>query len=122
MFFYTKTHLALDCAANQITVHLSEYAVKMLGGIEFINLPEVGCAVHSGEVIFDFESAKMMMAVNSPCDGVITQINTLLENDLSIINRSPEGEGWVCRITLPEAINFTRNGWMSKDEYLQYIA
>ena len=38
--------------------------------------------------------------IHAPVTGEIQTVNSMLEDDPDIINRSPEGDGWICKMSV----------------------
>jgi glycine cleavage system H protein len=85
-----------DCG----TVGITESALKELGEVVFVELPKVDKTVNRGEEVAVLESTKAAADIYSPISGEILEVNTLIKEDLSLINRAPEKEGWLYKIRL----------------------
>ena len=48
------------------------------------------------------ESVKSASDINSPASGTIIEANGVLEEKPGVINKGPEGEGWLAKIELEE--------------------
>ncbi|KAJ6160593.1 hypothetical protein N7470_003989 [Penicillium chermesinum] len=96
---YTESHEWVELVDGKIAkVGITEYAAHALGDVVFVELPEEGLAVSSGEPVGAVESVKSASDVLSPVSGVITKGNAVLEDNAKTINSSPEGEGWIAEI------------------------
>lgn len=94
---YTKSHEWVLEEDGIITVGLTDYAQDALGGLVFVNLPEVGDEVIAGEAFADVESVKAVSDVFSPVTGVVTEINEELLDSPELINDDPYG-AWLIKI------------------------
>ncbi|MCB1106857.1 MAG: glycine cleavage system protein GcvH [Chlamydiia bacterium] len=79
-------------------VGISSHARKELGEIVYVELPEVGQKVKGGEEIAVLESTKAAADIYSPISGTVTAINENLKDDPSLLNKAPEGEGYLFEI------------------------
>ena len=70
-------------------VGLTDYAQSELGGLVFVNLPEVGDEITAGETFADVESVKAVSDVYSPVTGVVAEINEELLDAPEKINEAP---------------------------------
>jgi glycine cleavage system H protein len=61
-----------------------------------------GKRVEAGKSLATVESGKWVGPVPAPLAGVVVEANPLVEQDPSVINRDPYGEGWLLRFR-PEA-------------------
>jgi glycine cleavage system H protein len=101
---YTDTHEWLSIEDGEATIGLTEYAQGELGDIVFIELPEVGRAVETGDVLTTVESVKSVSEIYAPVAGEITGANEALDEDPGLINTDAEGEGWILKMRLaPDA-------------------
>ncbi|MBW2008620.1 MAG: glycine cleavage system protein H [Deltaproteobacteria bacterium] len=65
------------------------------GDIVFIDLPEEEDEVEQGEVCGKIQSRKWIGKIVAPVSGEIVEVNEELEEDTSLINTDPYGEGWI---------------------------
>lgn len=61
----------------------------------FVDLPEEEDEVEQGEVCGKIQSRKWIGKLIAPVSGEIVEINEDLEDDTSLINTDPYGEGWI---------------------------
>jgi glycine cleavage system H protein len=95
---YTKEHEWVMVAGASATVGITDFAQKELGDIVYVELPEIGRAVASGDVLGTIESVKAVSQIYAPVSGTITEVNTLLGEKPETINADPHGTGWVCKL------------------------
>lgn len=100
---FTETHEWIKVESKDATIGITKYAQKELGEIVFIELPKVGTKIKSGEEVAVLESTKAAADIYSPVSGEITEVNDKLKEDLSLINNSPESEGWIFKAKLIDA-------------------
>ena len=79
-------------------VGISDYAQHQLGDIVFVELPEVGSQVESGESFGVIESVKAVSELYAPLSGTVTAINDGLEENPEVVNEDCYGEGWLISI------------------------
>jgi len=79
---------------------VTDFLQRRGGDVVFVDLPKKGSAVKRGEEIFSFETIKAVVAIASPFDGVIKEVNTTLSEKPELINENPYGEGWIALISL----------------------
>jgi len=95
---FAKTHEWVAENDGVATVGISDFAVKLLTDIVFIDLPTVGTNASAGETIGEIESVKAVSDLYAPVSGEIVAVNDDLLNDLSKLSDSPYKDGWICRI------------------------
>ena len=82
------------------TVGISDHAQSQLGDLVFVELPETGIEVHSGDDVVVVESFKTSSDVYSPLSGTIIATNDSLSDAPEQVNQSPYEQGWLYRIKL----------------------
>ena len=104
---YTKTHEWIRQGDNKIVVGITEHAQKELSDIVFVELPKTGQSVEQAKACAVVESVKAASDVYAPISGNVISINSKLENDPSLVNKDPYGEGWFFEIepSKPEELN-----------------
>jgi glycine cleavage system H protein len=93
--FYHKDHSWARVEGTQVTVGMTDFFQKEAGDIVFIDLPEEEDEVTQGEVCGKIQSRKWIGKLVAPVSGEIVGINEELEDDTSLINTDPYGEGWI---------------------------
>ena len=119
---YTKTHewIMVTDGSNWIaTMGIAERVQSVHGDIVFIEKSEIGDEFEAEEIIGQVnvvsgETIPIHMAVT----GEVVEINKLIEENVDLINQSPEGDGWILRIAFESSIEF--ESLMDQDEYDMY--
>ena len=94
---YTKSHEWVRAREGGLyEIGLTDYAQKELGDIVFVNLPDAGEALHTGESFADVESVKAVSDIYSPLDGEVVEINQTPLDSPEAINKTPY-ETWLIR-------------------------
>ncbi|MDJ0652170.1 MAG: glycine cleavage system protein GcvH [Simkaniaceae bacterium] len=116
---FAETHEWIDINEAKGQVGISIHAQKELGEIVYVELPKVGQEVNVGEEVAILESTKAAADIYSPVSGKIIAVNAKVKEDPSLMNKFPEGEGYLFEIALtrPEECEVLK----SKDEYYQWI-
>ncbi|MFT4654568.1 MAG: glycine cleavage system H protein [Patiriisocius sp.] len=96
---YVTTHEWVRTDENGIfTVGITEHAQGLLGDMVFLDLPDVGDIVTTGEDCAVAESVKAASDVYAPITGEVVEVNEELENSPELVNSDPFGEGWLFKI------------------------
>ena len=96
---YSKSHEWVQFLDDSTAfVGITDYAQDALGDLVFINLPEVGDTVVSGEVFTDVESVKAVSDVYCPVTGEVAEINEELLDNPALINEDTYG-AWFVKVT-----------------------
>lgn len=95
---YAATHewARLD-ADGLITVGITDHAQGTLGDVVFVQLPEVGRTVRSGEEVAMIESVKAASGIHAPVNGRITDINQAVADAPECVNDDAYA-AWLFRI------------------------
>jgi len=117
--YYTKEHIWVKIENDVATIGITDYAQSQLGDVVFIELPEAGREVESGEVIATAESIKAVSEIYSPLTGKIISINEDLANEPSFLNSDPYGDGWICDIQMKDLTEM--EDLMTADDYRAYL-
>ena len=80
---------------NRATVGVTDYAQQQLGDIVFVELPEVGRAVESGQAFGVIESVKAVSDLFAPVSGRVVAVNDALADAPERVNEDCYGEGWM---------------------------
>ncbi|HIP92172.1 MAG TPA: glycine cleavage system protein GcvH [Thermotoga sp.] len=99
---YTKTHEWIELVDEIGIVGITNHAQENLGDVVYVELPNVGKKVKKGEVVLTIESVKTTSDVYSPVDGEIVEVNETLNDNPDLINKDPEGEGWIFKIKVAD--------------------
>lgn len=94
---YTKSHEWVKEEDGLYVVGLTDFAQDALGDIVFINMPEEGDDVASGESFADVESVKAVSDVFSPVSGTVAEVNDGLIDEPALINQEPY-EQWLIKV------------------------
>lgn len=94
---YSKSHEWVKEEGDEIVIGLTDYAQSELGDLVFVNLPEEGDEVTTGESFADVESVKAVSDVYSPVTGVVSAVNEELLDAPETINDSPY-DAWLIRV------------------------
>lgn len=107
---------------NVLRIGLDDFAAKLAGRIEKIELPKPGHWVRQGQkalaVFRNGEKAELV----SPVEGEVVEINPDVVADPSLLRSDPYGRGWLMTVFSPDEDTTTRNllpknlvsGWMQE--------
>jgi glycine cleavage system H protein len=118
--FFTSDHEWIRIENGEAVVGITDYAQSQLGDLVFVQLPDVGSDVAKGDPAVVVESVKAASDVYVPVSGRIVAVNEATTTDPSLVNSSPEGEGWLWRMTLADVSEL--DGLMDAAAYQKHIA
>ncbi|MEX0725156.1 MAG: glycine cleavage system protein GcvH [Planctomycetaceae bacterium] len=99
---YRPTHEWVRMEGNEAVVGISEFAVKQLTDLVYIDLPAVGRQVKAGETFGEVESVKAVSDLYAPLTGEVVAVNNALADDLSLLSSDPFGKGWMIRLKVTD--------------------
>lgn len=102
-----------------ISVGISWHAQDMLGDIVYVELPEEGDTVETGEEFGVLESVKAASDLYSPISGEVVVVNQELEDAPESINESPFDDGWMLRVRPDDMQDF--NDLMDSEDYRAFV-
>ena len=83
---------------GNVRVGMNAFFQESSGTIIYVDLPFEDDDIEQGEVCGKIQSRKWIGNLCSPVSGTVIAINEELENDATMINDDPYGEGWVLLI------------------------
>ncbi|MBI1402267.1 MAG: glycine cleavage system protein GcvH [Porphyrobacter sp.] len=120
MRYFTDEHEWIDVAGDVATVGITDYAQGQLGDIVFVELPAVGTKIEKGKDAAVVESVKAASDVYAPITGEVIEVNGALEEDPSLVNTDPQGEGWFFKMTIADSAQL--EGLMDEAAYKDFVA
>jgi glycine cleavage system H protein len=81
-----------------VKVGITSVAAAALGDLVFLDLPEVGSTIATGETCGEVESTKTVSELFPPVSGTVTAVNTAAVDDPSLVTSDPYGEGWLFEV------------------------
>jgi glycine cleavage system H protein len=99
---YAESHEWLEEGGDVARVGVSDHAQSELSDVVYVELPAVGRTVDAKEAVAVVESVKAASDIYSPVGGEITEVNDKVEQDPSLINSDPYGEGWLFKIKIED--------------------
>ncbi len=82
-----------------VDIGMTDIAQTMAGNIIHCRPKKVGKKVKKGKSVATVESGKWVGPVKSPFTGEIVAINPAVEEDATVLNKSPYKQGWIVRLT-----------------------
>ncbi|PIE20888.1 MAG: glycine cleavage system protein H [Neptuniibacter caesariensis] len=91
-----------DEGDGTVTIGVTDHAQDLLGDVVFVELPEVGAEVATGEESGVVESVKAASDIYAPLSGEVVEINEALEDAPELVNSDPYGDGWFFKLKLSD--------------------
>jgi glycine cleavage system H protein len=99
---FTKDHEWVEVDGDVATIGVTAYAAEQLGDVVFVELPDVGKAVKTGDALAVVESVKAASDVYAPVAGEVVAVNEALTDEPETVNAEPEAAGWFARLKLAD--------------------
>jgi glycine cleavage system H protein len=112
---YTREHEWARLEDGRVTVGITDYAQEQLGDVVYLDLPDVGETVTSGEPMGEVESTKSVSDIYSPLTGSIADLNVECRDNPAAVNQDPYGEGWMVVIDPQDPSEY--DGLLTAEEY-----
>ena len=107
MIRYTQDHEWVRREADgTLTVGITAHAQEQLGDLVFVELPQVGARLTTGEGAAVVESTKAASDVYAPLTGEVLEVNAAVTDEPAIVNADPLGKGWLYRMRADAADEF----------------
>lgn len=119
---YTEEHewILVDDTNNTVIIGITDYAQGELGDIVFVELPGVDDEVKQMEPFGTIEAVKAVSDLFSPVAGVVTEVNTILQDQPELINQDPYDKGWMIKVQLSDPAEL--KSLMSPEDYRKHIS
>jgi glycine cleavage system H protein len=103
---YSSDHEWVSRDGDVVRIGITDYAQDALGDVVFVQVPEVGATVASGDSFGEVESTKSVSDVYAPVSGTVVAVNEALAEGPQVLNEDPYGEGWICTIRMSDPAQF----------------
>jgi glycine cleavage system H protein len=117
---YAPTHEWAHLEGDTCTIGITQHAVEQLTDVVYIELPDVGDHVFVGDDFGEIESVKSVNDLYSPINGEVIAVNKKLEDDPTLVNKDPYGEGWMIKVKIEPNQNLDK--MLSLADYEKQIA
>lgn len=106
-----------------IRIGLDDFALKVLGQADALDLPLMGKEFDQGHIGWGIKRRDNLADVLSPVGGVIVEVNPMIRENPSLANREPYGEGWLFLVRNPNIKDAVKNltvdaasiSWMNEE-------
>ena len=96
---YARSHEWIKTEGDSVVVGITHYAQDQLGEVVYVELPEVGTGVDTGDELGTLESVKAVSEFVSPVAGEVLEVNERLEDEPNLVNDDPYGDGWLVKLS-----------------------
>ena len=119
--FYTEEHEYLKATDEDgvYLVGITDYAQGELGDVVFVELPSAGDSFDKMATFGTIEAVKAVSDLFSPLSGEIVETNPELDDDPSLVNSDPYGDGWMIKLRVGDPLEV--QNLLTADQYRTHI-
>ena len=99
---YSEDHEWIKVVGNTVTIGITDFAQSELGDIVFVELPEEGDDISTGDSFGSVESVKTVSELYAPVSGSIVAVNEELEDSPELVNENPYEGAWMLKVELSD--------------------
>ncbi len=100
---------ALRERKNVVRVGIDDFAARLAGKIDSLELPKPGQWIRQGERAWKVNRKGVAAEMVSPIEGEVLEINPDVIKDPSLLRRDPYGNGWLMSVHVPDEEGTSRN-------------
>jgi len=100
---YTESHEWIKHEGDNIRVGITDHAQSELTDVVYVELPKMDRQANAKDPIAVVESVKAASDIYAPVKGTVVEVNKALEADPGLINREPNGQGWIFVLKIDNA-------------------
>jgi glycine cleavage system H protein len=89
---------------SEMTIGLTAATLEEIGAVQGVEFPESSGLVEEGDVIAIIEGENETFEVTAPTDGMILEVNDLMEDEPNLVSEDPMEQGWLVKIEPDDAL------------------
>lgn len=117
--FYSEEHEWVKVNEDSLIIGITDFAQEQLTDIVYVELPEEGSSIATGEGFGVVESVKSVSDIYAPVTGQIISVNENVIDAPEMINESPYEDGWLVKVKIEDESQL--DDLMGADEYKAFI-
>ena len=98
---YSESHEWVKVEGEIALIGITDYAQHALGNITYVDMPSEDDEVSAGEEFGAVESTKIASDLFSPVSGVVTEVNSALEDVPELINEDAYAN-WIIKVKMSD--------------------
>ena len=87
---------------GSVQVGIDDFAKKIIGRIDAIDLPNLGMIIKKGQPLFSVTQGPRLLSFKSPISGKVSEVNTFINNEVDSLNVTVYDRNWICEIDAEE--------------------
>ena len=100
---------ALGESPNLVRAGIDDFAAKLIGEAEEVNLPQRGQWIRQGQKVWSFRVNGELIEMVSPIEGTVSDVNDEVVRHPESLTADPYGNGWLMKVEAPDAKTNFRN-------------
>ncbi len=116
---FLKSHEWARVDGEFAWIGISDYAVKHLSDLVFLDLPDEGQDIMQNEPFGEVESVKAVSDLYAPLTGEVVERNEHLIENLDSLKKDPWKEGWMLKIRMEKPSEF--ENLIAADAYAKHV-
>ncbi|HHY71512.1 MAG TPA: glycine cleavage system protein GcvH [Thermoanaerobacterales bacterium] len=116
---YTEEHEWILMEGKLGKIGITDHAQDELGDVVYVELPEVGDKVVSGETFGSVESVKAASDLFAPVSGTVVEVNEALNDSPELVNKSPYDDGWMIVVEVEDESEL--DDLLTPEEYAEQV-
>ena len=85
-----------------VKVGIDDFAKKIIGKINAIDLPNLGMIVKKGQSLFTVKQGMRNIPFKSPVSGKVKEVNKFINNELDTLDFTTYDKNWICEMDADE--------------------
>ena len=98
---YSESHEWVKVEGDIALIGITDYAQHALGNITYVDMPSEDDEISAGEEFGAVESTKIASDLFSPVSGVVTEVNSALEDAPELINEDAYAN-WIIKVKMSD--------------------
>ncbi len=94
---------------NLVRAGIDDFAAKLIGAAEEVNLPQRGQWIRQGQKVWSFRVNGELVEMVSPIEGTVSDVNDEVVRHPESLTADPYGNGWLMTVQSPDAKTNFRN-------------
>ena len=116
---YTPEHEWVRIEDGTAIVGITDFAQQELGDIVFVEIETLDEVLSKDEVFGTVEAVKTVSDLFIPFNGLILEVNELVEDEPELVNTDPYGDGWMIKVEVEDESQL--NDLLSSEDYKRLI-
>jgi glycine cleavage system H protein len=100
---YTKEHEWVRLEGDVAVIGITDFAQGELGDIVFVEVETLDESLGADDVFGTVEAVKTVSDLFMPVAGEVVEFNEAVEDNPSLVNEDPYGEGWLIKVKVDSA-------------------